>query len=169
MAIRHQLIKTDPGTVWNVLADGNRYAEWVVGTAASHEVRGDWPEVGAALEYEVRLGPARLTNRTVVRRCVEGSVLELEAKAGWLGTARIAVELRSWGEYCLVLLDEHPLQGTGGTLHNAGIECLIQIRHRAMLARLADVCEKDAEGAGRRGGSGARTTAGLRGLEGGHA
>ncbi|MGV9253859.1 SRPBCC family protein [Streptomyces sp. NPDC003697] len=169
MAVRHQLIKTDPGTVWDLLADGNRYAEWVVGTASSRQVRGNWPEVGAAIAYEVRLGPARLTNTTVVRRCVEGSVLELEANAGWLGTARIAIELRSWGEYCLVLVDEHPLQGTGGTLHNAGVECLIQIRHRAMLGRLAQVCEKDAEEAGHRTERGPRTTGGLRRLGGGHA
>ncbi|MEV7192659.1 SRPBCC family protein [Streptomyces sp. NPDC093510] len=143
MAQRHRLIRVSPDTVWSVLADGSRYAQWVVGTASSHPVRGRWPALGAAIEYEVRLGPLRATNETVVRRCEEGSILELEAKAGPLGTARIAIELRPWGEHCLVIVDEHPLRGAAGVLHNTAVEALIQLRHRAMLARLAQVCEAE--------------------------
>ncbi|MFH9862068.1 SRPBCC family protein [Streptomyces sp. NPDC017202] len=148
MAVRHRLIKTSPRRVWAVLADGDRYADWVVGTAESTPVRGRWPQVGAEIGYEVRIGPVRLNNRTVVRRCEEGTALELEARAGALGTARIALELRPWGEHCLVIVDEHPLQGVGGALHNAGVEALIQLRHRAMLARLAEVCENEIPDAG---------------------
>ncbi|MGW1784643.1 SRPBCC family protein [Streptomyces sp. NPDC002143] len=143
MAVRHRLVKASPRTVWAVLSDGDRYTEWVVGTSASREKRGRWPEVGAALSYEVRLGPVRLTNETVVRRSEEPSVLELEAKAGTLGTARIAFELRPWGEQCLVIVDEHPLRGIGGLLHNAAAEVVIQLRHRAVLARLARICETE--------------------------
>ncbi|NEC88492.1 SRPBCC family protein [Streptomyces sp. SID12501] len=141
MAVRHRLIKVSPQTVWAVLADGSRYAEWVVGTSESKPVRGQWPQVDSAICYEVRVGPLRLTNETAVRHCEEGSELELEAQAGILGTARIAIELRPWGKHCLVIADEHPLQGAGGLLHNFGVDALIQLRHRAMLARLARVCE----------------------------
>ncbi|MFD5232651.1 SRPBCC family protein [Streptomyces qaidamensis] len=152
MAVRHHLIRVGPGVVWDVLADGHRYAEWVVGTSESHPVRGQWPRTGAAIRYEVRLGPVRVDNETVVRHCEEGARLELEAHAGVLGTARIAIELRPWGEHCLVIVDEHPLQGAGGRLHNVGFEALIQLRHRTMLARLAKLCEAEAQnpGSGRR-------------------
>ncbi|MFF3504736.1 SRPBCC family protein [Streptomyces sp. NPDC003247] len=161
MAVRHRLVKTDPATVWAVLADGHRYADWVVGTSESYPVRGEWPRTGAAIRYEIRLGPLRLTNETVVRRCEEGTCLELEARAGALGTARIAVELRPWGEHCLVIVDEHPLQGAGGAVHNVAVEALIQLRHRAMLARLARVCEEEArEGDGGRGAGPAGRAAG---------
>ncbi|GAA4967940.1 hypothetical protein GCM10023238_39840 [Streptomyces heliomycini] len=71
-------------------------------------------------------------------------MLELEAKAGPLGTARIAIEVRPWGDHCLVIVDEHPLKGAGGAVHNVAVEALIQIRHRTMLARLAKICEADA-------------------------
>ncbi|MBV1939019.1 SRPBCC family protein [Streptomyces sp. BV286] len=141
MAVRHRLIKKSPREVWAVLADGTRYADWVVGTASSYPVRGQWPKVDAAIAYEVRVGFYGFTNETVVRACDEGRELELEAKAGPLGTARIAIELRPWGEDTLVVIDEHPLRGVGGTLHNVGVEALIQLRHRTMLKRLADVCE----------------------------
>ncbi|PSM45132.1 polyketide cyclase [Streptomyces dioscori] len=142
MAVRHRLIKKSPREVWAVLADGTRYADWVVGTASSYPVRGQWPQVHSAIGYEVRVGPWTLSNESVVRACVEERELELEAIAGPLGTARIAIELRPWGEYTLVIIDEHPLQGAGGTLHNVAVEGLIQVRHRAMLKRLADVCEE---------------------------
>ena len=150
MAVRHRLISTSPRSVWTVLEDGTRYAEWVVGTSSSKPVHGHWPQLGSAIGYEVRLGPLCLTNETVVRRCVPGEALELEAKAGPLGTARIAIELRPWGDHCLVVVDEHPLRGAGGALHNVAVEALIQIRHRAMLARLARICETDAAEAERR-------------------
>ncbi|MFD7433060.1 SRPBCC family protein [Streptomyces sp. NPDC059861] len=150
MAVRHRLIKAPPDTVWAVLADGDKYPRWVVGPSDAEPVRGQWPHTGAAIRYEASLGPLRLSNETVVRRCEEGSELELEAHAGPLGTARIDIELRQWGEHCLVLVDEHPLQGTGGLLHNAGFEVLIQLRHRAMLRRLARLCEEEARQGARR-------------------
>jgi hypothetical protein len=84
-----------------------------------------------------------------VRRHEAPQWLELEAHAGPLGTARIALDIRPWGEKTLVILDEHPLCGFGGTIHNAALEPLLQIRHRSMLARLAEVVES---------GSGSSTT-----------
>ncbi|MEF9901843.1 SRPBCC family protein [Streptomyces sp. P9-A2] len=144
MAVRQHLIRTSPQTVWDVLADGSRYADWVVGTSSSKPVRGQWPRLGAAIRYEVRLGPVRLSDETVVRRCEWGKTLELEAWAGAFGTARIAIELRPWGEECLVIVDEHPLRGVGGRLHNLVVEALLQVRHRAMLARLTELCETEA-------------------------
>ncbi|OQR61488.1 polyketide cyclase [Streptomyces maremycinicus] len=146
MAVRHRLVKASPQTVWGVLADGDRYAEWVVGTSSTQEMTGEWPHVDAKIAYAVRLGPVSLSNETVVRRCEEPHVLELEARAGGLGTARIAFELRPWGRDCLVILDEHPLRGVGGLLHNAGVDMVTQLRHRALLGRLAKVCEAEAHG-----------------------
>lgn len=141
MAVRHRLINSCPGVVWEVLADSRAYPRWVVGPSRAEPVRGQWPYTNAAIRFEVPLGPLRLSNETIVRHCEEGSLLELEAHAGPLGTARIAIELRPWGEQCLVIVDEHPLRGAGGLLHNVGFEVVIQLRHRAMLARLAKLCE----------------------------
>lgn len=62
--------------------------------------------------------------------------------SGWLGTARIAIEVRRWGEYALVIIDEHPLRGPAGMLHNTAVDALVQLRHRSTLARLADAVEK---------------------------
>ncbi|GAA3506896.1 SRPBCC family protein [Streptomyces showdoensis] len=143
MAVRHRLIHAAPDRVWEVLADGSRYADWVVGTSESRVARGLWPELGSALEYTVRLGPWTVAGTTVVRRVDVLRELELEVDSGPLGTARVAIDIRPWGDQALAIVDEHPLQGIGGTLHNAAVDALIQLRHRSMLARLANVVEEE--------------------------
>ncbi|MFJ9597888.1 SRPBCC family protein [Streptomyces virginiae] len=142
MAVRHHLIHAAPAQVWEVLADGSRYADWVVGTSDSRVAHGRWPELGSALEYTVRIGPWTVEGTTVVRRVNAPESLELEVDSGPLGTARVAIEVRSWGDESLVKVDEHPLRGIGGTLHNTVVDALIQLRHRSMLARLATVVEE---------------------------
>jgi uncharacterized protein YndB with AHSA1/START domain len=157
MAVHHQLICKPPATVWSVLSDRDRYSDWVVGTDDSRPAYGDWPEVGAALEYTVRVGPWTMHGRTIVRHCEPPRTLELEAESGRLGTARIAIDIRPWGEDTLVVLDEHPLRGPGGTFHNAALDAVLLVRHRRMLSRLADVVENSGERDAGRSGDRSRT------------
>ncbi|MGW7331980.1 SRPBCC family protein [Streptomyces sp. NPDC054840] len=142
MAVRHQLIRRSPPAVWAVLADPTLYGEWVVGPSGSTPLDPTWPAVGSRLRYTVRLGPWSAEGTTTVRHQETGKELELEASFKALGTARIFLQLRPWGEETLVVCDEHPLRGLGGTLHNPVSEAALQLRHRGMLARLARVVEE---------------------------
>ncbi|MFE4546397.1 SRPBCC family protein [Streptomyces sp. NPDC056785] len=143
MAVRHRLVRKSPEEVWEVLSDVARYGDWVAGTSRVEPSEGQWPQLGATLRYHIDIGPLTLNNRTVVRRSEPASVLELEADSGHLGTARIAIELRPWGEHTLVIFDEHPLRGVGGALHNGLLDAVLQVRNRVMLARLARLCEEN--------------------------
>lgn len=142
MAVRQQLVRRPPEVVWAVLEDENRYEEWVVGTSGTAPATGSWPEVGAELSYTVHVGFRRFEGHTIVRRCERPRILELEALSGPLGSARIALDVRPWGEQTLVILDEHPLRGPGWRLHNTAADALLQLRHRLMLHRLARVVEE---------------------------
>ncbi|MFE2474839.1 SRPBCC family protein [Streptomyces sp. NPDC059389] len=142
MAVRNQLVHRPPHEVWAVLADPTLYGEWVVGPSESTPLDQLWPEVGSRLLYTVRLGPWSTEGVTTVRHREPGRELELEASFKALGTARIFLQLRPWGEETLVVCDEHPLRGLGGTLHNPAAEALLQLRHRGMLARLAGLVEQ---------------------------
>ena len=137
MAQRQQLIKCPPDQVWNVLADGTSYAQWVVGTQHILHVDPSWPAVGAHLRFRVGIGPLNFQDSCVVRICEPGRRLELEAKAEPFGTARIAIELIPWAEHTLVILDEHPLLGPGARLQGPPSELLLHLRNRRMLANLA--------------------------------
>lgn len=141
VAVRHQLISRPPAAVWAVLEDCHRYGEWVVGPDGSDPADGDWPEVGSSIAYKLRLGPLQYAGHTVVRRHEPPRWLELEAHSGRLGSARIALDIRPWGGETLVILDEHPLRGFGGLVHNSVLDALLQLRHRNMLGRLAKLVE----------------------------
>ncbi|GAA3487469.1 SRPBCC family protein [Streptomyces cremeus] len=141
MAVRHQLIRRPPDALWAVLSDPSRYEEWVVGTYSTRPGTGAWPQQGATLRYTVRLGRKEFEGHTTVRRHEPPHSLELEAYSGPLGTARIAFDIRPWGEHTLVTLDEHPLRGVGGALHNGALDALMQLRHRSLLGRLARTVE----------------------------
>ncbi|MFD3471438.1 SRPBCC family protein [Streptomyces sp. NPDC058682] len=143
MAVRNQLIHRSPQAVWAVLADPTLYGEWVVGPSESTPLDQLWPEVGSRLRYTVRLGPWSTDGVTTVRHREPGKELELEASFKSLGTARIFLQLRPWGEETLVVCDEHPLRGIGATLHNSASEALLQLRHRGMLTRLARIVEEE--------------------------
>ncbi|MGW2918872.1 SRPBCC family protein [Streptomyces angustmyceticus] len=141
MAVRHQLINRAPEVVWTVPADGTRYADRAVGTDESRTDQGTWPQMGSTIAYTVRLGPWTLHGHTTVRRCDPPRELELEVESGSLGTTRIAIDVRPWGENSLVIVDEHPLTGPVGVLHNVALDALLQLRHRSMLSRLSTVIE----------------------------
>ncbi|GGO87894.1 SRPBCC family protein [Wenjunlia tyrosinilytica] len=141
MAARHVLVNRPPQAVWAVLSDGERYKEWVVGTKQSWEVEGHWPSEGSSIGWTVDAGITTLRGSTVVRICEPGRRLELEALAGQLGSARISFQIMPWGGGALVIVDEHPLSGPGAALHNLVLDALLQLRHRRMLDRLAEVVE----------------------------
>ncbi|MEU2135105.1 SRPBCC family protein [Streptomyces sp. NPDC018352] len=105
-----------------VLEDESRYVDWVLGTLDSAPGKRIWPEVGLLITYTVRVGPKEFHGRATVRRLDTPYALELESHGGLLGTARIAFDIRPWGDKTLVILDEHPLHGLGGSLHNAVID-----------------------------------------------
>ncbi|AWL42473.1 MULTISPECIES: SRPBCC family protein [Streptomyces] len=142
MAVRHKLIRKSPDEVWAVLSDRDSYQEWVVGPSESRPAHGRWPELGSSLAYTVRIGPCVLHNQTVVRRCEPPRILELEVDSGRLGTTRVAFDVRPWGEDTLLRVDEHPLRGAEAALHNVAVDAVLQLRHRAMLNRLAAYSER---------------------------
>ena len=140
------LIERPPEDVWAVLADGHSYAEWVVGTKEIHEVDEHWPDVGAQITFTAGVGPLSFSDTTTVRRVEPHRELELEANAQWLGSARIAFDVRPWGEHTLVIIDEHPLSGPAGRWHNAMSDVMLRLRNRLMVRRLADAVEKRSSG-----------------------
>lgn len=139
MATRNQLIKCHPHRVWRVLANGDSYARWVVGTQKIMHVDAVWPAVDAELRFQAGLGPLHVEDRCVVRICEPERRLELEAVAQAFGTARIAFTLTPWSDYTLVNLNEHPLSGPGSRLYGPISERLLHLRNRRLLLNLAKV------------------------------
>jgi uncharacterized protein YndB with AHSA1/START domain len=141
MAMVNVLVRCPPEQVWEILADGRSYVDWVVGTREIRSVDDGWPALGTALRYTVGAGPVSLRGSTTVRRVEPGRQLGLEADGGVLGTARIVIDLIPWGEDTVVVLDEHPLRGPGYRFHNALSDAFLLIRGRPMVKKLARLAE----------------------------
>jgi hypothetical protein len=142
VSVTNVLIERAPEEVWAVLADGHSYAEWVVGTKHIHDADEHWPAVGSAIRFTAGVGPLHISDVTIVRRVQPERELELEARARWLGTARISFDLRPWGENTLVIIDEHPLSGPGARWHNTVADVVLRFRNRRMVRSLAAAVEK---------------------------
>jgi uncharacterized protein YndB with AHSA1/START domain len=142
MAERQQLVPCPPHQVWRVLADGESYARWVVGTQEIVHVDETWPAVNSALRFRVGVGPLHFTDSCIVRICEPEGRLELEAKAEPVGTARIAFRLLPWSEDTLVILDEHPLRGPAARLQGPLSELILHLRNRRILGSLARVAAR---------------------------
>lgn len=139
MSRSRRLILASPTEVWSLLSDGHRYGEWVTGTQQVLGVDPHWPAVGARLKVRVGVGPLALDDTCVVRVSEPESRLQLEAKAGPLGAARIAMNLIPWGEHTLLILDWHPLRGPGTRMHGLPVDYVIGVRNGMMLTKLARV------------------------------
>ena len=130
------------GDVWSVLADGETYGYWVVGTRAVREISGDWPEPGSSLHYTVGYLPLRKDDRT---DCVDAEPqrrLTLEAHAWPIGTMHIELQLLPAPRGVTVTIEEHPKTGVLKTLHNPLVDLAIKARNVETLRRL-ETCARD--------------------------
>ena len=132
-----------------LLADGYRYSEWVAGTQEILHVDPEWPGTGTCIRFKVGLGALTLDDVCVVRRCEPERRLELEAKAGRFGAARIAMNLLPWGDNTLLTVDWHPLRGPGTRLHGLPVDYAVKIRNGMMLTKLARIAEREHQAAPR--------------------
>ncbi|MFD9726642.1 SRPBCC family protein [Streptomyces sp. NPDC059072] len=143
MARNRRLILSSPSEVWDLLSDGHRYGEWVTGTQQVLAVDPHWPDVGARLKVRVGVGPLTLDDTCVVRICEPLHRLQLEAKAGSFGAARIAMQLIPWGEHTLFTLDWHPLRGPGTRMHGLPVDYVVAVRNGMMLTKLARIAVRE--------------------------
>src|SRR3954470_24604657 len=79
--------------VWDVMADGWTYSQWVVGNSRMRAVSPDWPAVGSTIDHSVGVWPLLLDDETEVLECVPQRELVLLAKGRPFGKARIALRL----------------------------------------------------------------------------
>jgi hypothetical protein len=140
VAVLNVLIERNPEQVWDVLSEGWAYAEWVAGTQNIRDVDAHWPEPGAQIHYTFGIGRWTINDVTTVRVMEPRRRLELEAYAGWVGSARISIELVGWGEdRTVVVIDEHPLTGLGARWHSMPLDAALRLRNRRMMRSLARV------------------------------
>ena len=128
--------------VWSVLADGWRYANWVVGASRIREVDPQWPEPGSRLHHSIGVWPALIDDHTEVLAADPGHGLLLKARGWPAGEARIRIKVTGVGTHgSVVSIAEDATGGPGRLIPRRARQLLITPRNTEALRRLALIAE----------------------------
>lgn len=134
MAVNRIRIAARPAEVFDVLADGWTYADWVVGAKRVRSVDDGWPSVGAKIHHTVGVGPLSLDDNTEVIEAKPPHHLVLHARGRPLGKARVEMQLEPADGGTQVTMIENIVAHTG--LIARGFDALIWLRNAETLRRL---------------------------------
>lgn len=127
--------------VWEVLADGWTYTQWVVGNSRMRAVDSNWPEPGSSIRHSIGIWPLVINDATIVEECDPPHKLVLRARLGPLGAARITLLLQETAQGCRVEMIEVPVEGPMGIIPDSVALAAAYPRNRECLWRLAALAE----------------------------
>lgn len=128
--------------VWDAMADGWTYTQWVVGNSRTRAVDPHWPQPGSAIRHSVGVWPLVINDQTTVESCTTGEELVLRAGLGRLGTARITMRLTDIPDGCRIEMIEVPAGGPIGLIPDRLMLAAIYPRNRECLLRLTALAER---------------------------
>lgn len=135
-----QVVPARPDALFAVLSDGWTYAGWVVGNSHIREVDPGWPAPGTRIHHSVGAWPLQLRDVSKVIRMEPGRLLELEARLGLFGSARVRVTLAPAGDgRTQVTMAEETVRGPLNLVPAVLQAPLLRARNSESLARLADL------------------------------
>jgi uncharacterized protein YndB with AHSA1/START domain len=136
-----RVVRSQPGEVWKVLADGWLYPLWVVGASRMREVDRGFPEPGTCLHHSVGSWPALVDDTTTVEEAEPSRRLRLRARAWPAGEAHVEIDLAPDSGGTRVTLTEDAVSGPGTLVPQLVRAPLLRWRNTESLRRLALLVE----------------------------
>ncbi|OCB27976.1 SRPBCC family protein [Mycobacterium parascrofulaceum] len=128
--------------VWEVLAQGWTYTQWVVGNSRMRAVDPNWPEPGSSIKHSIGIWPLVINDATLVEEFEPPHKLVLCARLGPLGAARITMLLHGTAQGCRVEMIEVPVQGPMKAVPNSLALAAAYPRNKECLWRLVALAER---------------------------
>lgn len=129
--------------IWDAMANGWTYAQWVVGNSRTRAVDSNWPEPGSAIKHSVGVWPLVISDQTAVESCTSGEELVLRAGLGRLGAARITLRLKDLPDGgCRIEMIEVPAEGPIRLIPDRLVLAAVYPRNRECLLRLTALAER---------------------------
>lgn len=133
-----------PAAVFAVVADGERYADWVVGAKKIRSVDAHWPTPGAELRHKIGVGPIAIKDRSTVQAVEPGRSITLKVRARPAGVARVHIELEPASDGGTEIhMEEKPIEGVAKRVDNPLQRLLLRGRNVEALRRLANIAETE--------------------------
>jgi len=128
--------------VWDVVADGWTYSQWVVGNTRMRAVDPGWPAPGSKIHHTVGVWPLVLNDETEVESSTPLEVLILLAKGRPLGGGRIIMKMFDIQDGCRIEMAEVPIGAPLNLVPRRLALAAAYPRNRECLARLAALAER---------------------------
>ena len=138
-----KVIGAPPEQVFDVLADGWTYSDWVVGTVHVRDVDDDWPRVGTQLHHKAGPWPFSLQDASTVLECEPPRRLVLKAGLWPAGEAIVVFTLEPVGDGATrVRVGEDFAAGPLRWIRNKVNDLVLHQRNKETLSRLADIATR---------------------------
>lgn len=134
--------RSPPEGVFAVLADGSRYADWVVGAKRVRGVDDTWPEPGSRFHHEVGVGPLTIEDSSTLVSMDPPRQVVLEVRAWPAGKARVTITMTPQeGGGTEVLMEEVPTGGPARTIDSWPLRRVTMLRNLESLKRLRRIAD----------------------------
>jgi hypothetical protein len=135
-------VRANRQQIWDAMADGWTYSQWVVGNSRTRAVDPHWPQPGSAIRHSIGVWPLVISDQTVVESCTPGEELVLHAGLGRLGGARITLRLSDIPGGCRIEMIEVPASGPIKFIPDRLALAAVYPRNRECLLRLTALAER---------------------------
>ncbi|MDG4801669.1 SRPBCC family protein [Micromonospora sp. WMMD980] len=143
MAVVEKVIDASPAQVFEVLADGWTYSDWVVGTTHVRDVDDSWPRVGSQLHHRAGPWPLSLQDASTVLECRPSERLVLRAGLWPAGEAIVAFVLEPLPDgRTRVTIGEDFAAGPLRWVRTKLNDVVLHLRNKETLARLSDIATR---------------------------
>ncbi|MER7444816.1 SRPBCC family protein [Micromonospora avicenniae] len=137
------MIDAPPERVFDVLADGWSYSDWVVGTTHVRDVDDDWPQVGSSLHHRAGPWPFSLEDSSTVLLSEPPRKLVLRAGLWPAGEAIVTFTLDPVGAGATrVRIGEDFAAGPLRWVRNKLNDLVLHLRNQETLKRLSDIATR---------------------------
>lgn len=131
--------------VWDVIADGWTYSQWVVGNTRMRAVEPNWPAPGSRIHHTIGVWPLVVNDETEVESCTPTKELVLLAKTRPFGMARIVLRLADTPTGTRVEMAEVPVGGPLNWIPRRLALLAVYPRNRECTERLVALAERRVE------------------------
>ncbi|MBQ0895265.1 SRPBCC family protein [Micromonospora sp. U56] len=143
MAIVEKVIDAPPQQVFDVLADGWTYSDWVVGTVHVRDVDDSWPRVGSQLHHKAGPWPLSLHDSSTVLACEPPHKMVIRAGLWPAGEAIVVFTLEPVGaDATRVRIGEDFAAGPLRWIRNKLNDLVLHRRNMETLRRLSDIATR---------------------------
>ncbi len=145
MSTTTRMMSCTPEQLFEILADGWTYGQWVVGAARIREVDEGWPAVGTHVHHSVGVWPLLLSDTTEVEQVDAPHQIQLKVRAWPTGEGRVTIHVRAAGAGCEVVMEEEAVSGPATLMPKPAQDLILHPRNVESLRRLAYIAEHRAQ------------------------